>query len=88
MRSGSNIILGCLNKESVVKDDVIFIRNRDATPIPILKRQRSQLSTGGRKEKKKLKISTMSLSLKKEDKKEDSKEKDLEDNRLHKRINS
>ena len=81
MKSRDNIILDLLNKELIEKNDIIFIKDRDATLTPILKRQRSQLSTKSREKKKKPKVLTL-LSSKKEEKDKNSKEKDLEDYKL------
>ena len=76
-RTGAeSVMLGLSDEESVEEDDIIFIKDREQTPTPIMKKHRSPLSTGRGEEKKKLKIS-MPSSKKKKDKKDDMKENEV-----------
>ena len=70
-------MLGPPDEESVEEDDIIFIKDREQTPTPIMKKQRGPLSIGGREEKKKPKISMPSSSEKEEDKKDDMEENEV-----------
>ena len=71
------MMLSLSDKESVEEDDIIFIKNREQTPTPIMKRQKGPLSTEGGEEKKKPKISMPSSSNEKKDKKDDMEENEV-----------
>ena len=76
MKSRS-VILKLLDKESVEKEDVIFIKDGEKTSTPVLtketKRQRRLLNTDREVDKKKSKITTLSSSKeKKKDKNKNS----------------